>query len=110
MKPDMIVGWEQHLKNGNVWVVEVELAMQDGDSDIQRIYDIIRLINEGYNNQILLGQDLFFKCSLVAYGGFGYAHIIENLIPFMKAKGMTEQQIHTLLVENPGRFLQFVPV
>ena len=40
MKPDMIVGWEQHLKNGNVWVVEVELAMQDGDSDIQRIYNV----------------------------------------------------------------------
>ena len=79
-------------------------------SDIQRIYDIIRLINEGYSNQILLGQDLFFKCSLTTYGGFGYAHIIDNLIPFMKAKGMTEQQIHTLLVENPGRFLQFVPV
>lgn len=79
-------------------------------SDIQRIYDIIRLINEGYIDQILLGQDLFFKCSLAAYGGFGYSHIIDNLIPFMKAKGMTEQQIHTLLVENPGRFLQFVPV
>jgi len=40
MKPDMIVGWKQHLKNGNVWVVEVELAMQDGDSDIQRIYNV----------------------------------------------------------------------
>jgi len=78
-------------------------------SDIQRIYDITRLINEGYINQILLGQDLFFKCSLVTYGGFGYAHIIDNLLPFMRAKGMTEQQIHTLLVENPGRFLQFVP-
>jgi len=40
MKPDTIVGWEQHLKNGNVWVVEVELAMQDGDSDIQRVYNV----------------------------------------------------------------------
>jgi len=29
MKPDMIVGWEQHLKNGNVWKVNLELSMQD---------------------------------------------------------------------------------
>jgi hypothetical protein len=29
MKPDMSVGWEQHLKNGNVWRGEVELSMQD---------------------------------------------------------------------------------
>ena len=34
-KPDMIVGWEQHLKNGNVWKVNVELPMQDvPDGDI----------------------------------------------------------------------------
>ena len=33
--PDMIVGWEQHLKNGNLWRGEVELAMQGGDTDEQ---------------------------------------------------------------------------
>ena len=33
-KPDMIIGWEQHLKNGNVWRrVQVELAMQDTPDD-----------------------------------------------------------------------------
>ena len=31
----MIVGWEQHLKNGNVWKVNVELPIQDvPDGDI----------------------------------------------------------------------------
>ena len=40
MKPDMTIGWEQHLKNGNVWQVEVELAMQDGDSDEQHVYTV----------------------------------------------------------------------
>ena len=25
----MIVSWDKHLKNGNVWKVQVELAMQD---------------------------------------------------------------------------------
>tara|TARA_Y100000004_G_C8655953_1_gene303107 strand:+ start:303 stop:506 length:204 start_codon:yes stop_codon:yes gene_type:complete len=28
MKPDMILSWDQHLKNGNVWKVNVELSMQ----------------------------------------------------------------------------------
>jgi phosphotriesterase-related protein len=79
-------------------------------NDIQRIYDIQRLIDDGYIDQILLGQDVFFKCSLAAYGGFGYAHIIDNLIPLMRAKGMTEPQINTLLVENPKRFLRFAPL
>ena len=33
-------------------------------SDIQRICDINRLIDEGYINQTLSGQDVFFKCRL----------------------------------------------
>ena len=39
MKPDMIVGWKEHLKKGHVWKADVELSMQDtpGD-DIQCYY------------------------------------------------------------------------
>ena len=40
MKPDMVISWEHHLKNRNVWAVEVELAMQGGDSDEQLIYTV----------------------------------------------------------------------
>ena len=40
MKPDMTISWEQHLKSKNVWRVEVELAMQDGESDKQMIYNV----------------------------------------------------------------------
>lgn len=78
-------------------------------SDIQRINDIIQLIDKGYINQILLAQDYCFKCCLASYGGYGYDHTITVLVPFMRFKGLTDQQIHTLLVENPKRFLQFAP-
>jgi phosphotriesterase-related protein len=47
------------------------------------------------------------KCALTAYGGYGYAHMINNLMPLMRAKGMTEEQINILMIENPTRFLQF---
>lgn len=77
------------------------------DSDVRRIYDISRLIDEGYIDQILLGQDLFMKCALTSYGGYGYAHMINNLIPVMRAKKMKEEQIHILMVQNPSRFLRF---
>jgi len=33
MKHDMTISWGQHLKNGNVWRVEVELSMQDTPGD-----------------------------------------------------------------------------
>ena len=40
MQPDMVVSWEQHLKSGNVWRVEVELAMQGGETDEQLTYNV----------------------------------------------------------------------
>jgi len=40
MKPDMTIGWEQHLKNGNVWRGEVELTMQGDVTDEQLIYTV----------------------------------------------------------------------
>ena len=33
MRHDMTVSWDRHLKNGNVWRVEVELSMQDTPGD-----------------------------------------------------------------------------
>ena len=40
MQPDMSIGWEQHLKNGNLWRGEVELTMQGGETDEQLIYTV----------------------------------------------------------------------
>ena len=40
MKSDMIVSWEQHLKNGNVWRVNLELPMQDTPGDDILFYSV----------------------------------------------------------------------
>ena len=40
LKPDMIVSWEQHLKNGNVWRVNIELPMQDTPGDDILFYSV----------------------------------------------------------------------
>ena len=61
--------------------------------------------SENKDNLIL---DTAFKHCLSCYGGRGYAHINENVIPLMRAKGMTDDQIHTITVENPKRLLTFV--
>jgi len=81
----------------------------DMPSDTQRLNDIIGLIAEGYLNHILIAGDNCFKDSLVAYGGDGYAHILRNVLPVMRDKGMSEEQINTLLVKNPKRMLTFIP-
>lgn len=79
-------------------------------SDVQRIYHIIELIKEGYLEQILLSQDCCFKHKYVKYGGFGYAHINEHIIPWMKQRGISDEQIHTMVVDNPKNVLRFAAV
>ncbi len=77
-------------------------------NDAQRVNIIIQLIDKGYLNQILISHDICMKMHLNSYGGHGYAHILENVIPWMRAKGISEKFIQTITVDNPKRFLTFV--
>jgi phosphotriesterase-related protein len=75
--------------------------------DLSRINSIIQLITDGYLKQILMSDDIGEKVKLVSYGGYGYAHIPRDIVPLMRLKGISDEQIYTLLVENPKRLLQF---
>jgi len=80
----------------------------DLPNDAQRTNEIIELINKGYLGQILISQDIWNKTQRCAYGGWGYAHILRDTLPVMRVKGVTEEQIHMIMVENPRRLLSFV--
>jgi phosphotriesterase-related protein len=77
-------------------------------NDINSITEIIDLIKDGYIKQILISQDAATKERLASYGGTGYAHILRDIVPIMRIKGLSDSQIHTLLVENPKRILSMV--
>lgn len=65
------------------------------------------LIDMGYLNNILISQDLCFSVLYVENGGYGYAHILKGIVPKLKAGGITDEQIRTIIVENPKRILAF---
>ena len=77
-------------------------------NDAERVNLIIHLIDKGYLNQILISHDICMKMDLNSYGGHGYAHILENVIPWMRAKGISQEFIQTITVNNSKRFLTFV--
>jgi phosphotriesterase-related protein len=85
------------------------LAPIDMPNDARRIDHLMRLIAEGFGDRLLVAQDICRKTSLVKYGGEGYAHILENVVPIMRRKGMTEDQIETILIRNPARVLALAP-
>jgi len=76
-------------------------------NDTERVNRIIWLIKKGFLNKILISQDTCMKMSLSHYGGPGYDHILSNVIPLMRDKGLSQETINTITVENPKRLLTF---
>ena len=74
-------------------------------NDATRIERIVRLIDDGFADQILLSLDIAVKHLLTAYGGHGYAHILERVVPKMYEAGLKQPDIHKMLVSNPAQML-----
>ena len=45
--------------------------------------------------------------SLVKYGGYGYHHLLVNVVPRLRAKGVDDAGLRRLLVDNPARAFAF---
>ena len=69
---------------------------------------IVELIQLGYLERILLSQNVDQKIDLKAYGGMGYSFVLDQFAPHLTGNGVTEEQIRTLIYENPQRILAFV--
>ena len=41
------------------------------------------------------------------FGGHGFTHILKAAVPKMLSKGITQDQIYKILVENPAKFLSY---
>jgi len=65
------------------------------------------LIEDGFTDQIVVSQDIAFKIRLQEYGGTGYGHILEYIVPWMKELGVSDKELKAILEENPRRILTF---
>ncbi len=81
----------------------------DMPSDAQRMDLIKRMIDEeGCGPRIVIAHDICTKHRLAKYGGHGYGHILENIVPRMRERGLSEDQVQAIVVDNPARILSFV--
>lgn len=94
----------------DLWGMEAALD-QYGDSymsDFQRLSFVTDLIEDGYADRLLFSHDVYTKLQRTAYGGFGYAHVLEHVVPLLKKRGVDSETIDQVLVENPRSMLTFV--
>lgn len=73
--------------------------------DTERVKLLKKLIDDGYLHQILLACDLCLKNLMHKYGGWGYDHVLSNIVPMMEDEGISDEEINTMLVHNPADWL-----
>jgi phosphotriesterase-related protein len=79
----------------------------DMPNDGGRMAHVLALIAAGHRDQVLMSHDIAYKTSLVRYGGYGYHHLLVNVVPRLRAKGVDDAGLQRLLVENPARAFAF---
>ncbi|MBM3533036.1 MAG: aryldialkylphosphatase [Alphaproteobacteria bacterium] len=77
----------------------------DMPNDSRRVRMLAWLAGEGFVGSLVVSHDVYFKDKLARWGGQGYSHIVENVVPLMRRRGLSEATIDAMLVSTPRRLL-----
>jgi len=77
--------------------------------DAEKVAMIVSVIDAGLEDHVLLSADFAAEEELKANGGAGYSSVVTVFVPKLRFAGVPEETIQKILVDNPRRFLAFVP-
>ena len=108
VKPDrVVIGHLGNLVDPAVYVHKaicrrgafVGFDRQGGNNDAQQVPMVMALIEAGFADHLMFSAD----------ASSGYAKTLTVFVPKLKAAGVSDQVLHRITVDNPRRFLAFVP-
>jgi phosphotriesterase-related protein len=73
--------------------------------DDVRVRNVLRLLEAGAGDRVLLSGDTCTRSMLRAYGGPGYGRVLDTFVPALREQGVDEPTIRRMLVDTPARFL-----
>ncbi|MDI9973819.1 phosphotriesterase-related protein [Rhodococcus sp. IEGM 1307] len=85
--------------------------------DPNRIETLATLCRQGYVDSIVLSQDVacymdYFSGEMMqqqvrkALPNWHYLHILEDVLPALEERGISDEQIRTMLIDNPRRYFE----
>ena len=108
VKPNrVVIGHLGNLVDTSVYVHKaicrrgafVGFDRQGGLGDAQQVPMVMALIEAGFADHVMFSSD----------ASRGYAKTLTVFVPKLKAAGANDDVLHRILVDNPRRFLAFVP-
>jgi len=107
VKPDrVVIGHLGNLVDTNVYVHKAICRRgafvgfdRQGNNDTQQVPMVMALIDAGFVDHLMFSAD----------ASSGYSKTMTVFVPKLKAAGVSDQALHRITVDNPRRFLAFVP-
>lgn len=75
--------------------------------DDVRVELIRRMVEEGFEDQIVLSCDIGRRSLMRRHGGRGYAYLLDKFVPMLATAGIEKDTIEKFLIHNPRRLLAF---
>jgi phosphotriesterase-related protein len=75
--------------------------------DAQKVTTILRLLDAGHGDRLLISSDFSSPRGLKRNGGGGLGQAITVFAPLLRAAGVAEPVLRLVLEDNPKRFLAF---
>lgn len=88
--------------------IDLEAMGSQSNPDYMKLAGLVRLIEEGYCQQMVLGTDLCVKTMARRWGGEGYCRLTKFAVPALqKYGGVSDYAIRQIMRENPARILAY---
>ncbi len=108
VKPDrVVIGHLGNLVDPNVYVQKVicrrgafvGFDRQGGNNDAQQVPMVMALLEAGFADHLMFSADT----------SSNYGKTVTVFLPKLKAAGVSDDVLHKIMVDNPRRFLAFIP-
>lgn len=77
--------------------------------EAHKVRHFLEVLNAGLEDQLMLSADSTPELQLKTNWGQGYSSVVTQFVPKLRYAGVSDALLHKVLVDNPRRFLAFLP-
>ena len=77
--------------------------------ETEKVQMVLEVLEAGYEDNVLLSSDFANTSQIKANWGNGFSTVLVQFVPKLRYAGVPDETIQKILVDNPRRFLAFVP-
>lgn len=89
------------------WVQYDTVGKERYQSDDRRLQMVMEMAERGWAHRLMLSCDISRPSYLKRRGGFGYAYLLTDFVPRLRAAGISDELLRQMLVTNPSQFLAY---